>query len=148
MLEIETKSKKHATPGFWELKLWLPLKIRQKSNARCWKPRLLLRLPWLRINAYFARILQDPCKKKQTTYKNLQGIFFLQDLTWKCFPWKILQGNFFLQRSCKEMFSLKDLARVFFPWKILQRNTSLARFLSSMYFRLKNYVNVVVIWVS
>ena len=28
---------------------------------------------------------------------------------------RILQGNVFLERSCKEMFSLKDLARKFFP---------------------------------
>ena len=46
-------------------------------------------IPWLRMNAYLARILQDPCKKH--------------------IPRKILQGNFFLARTCKEMFSLKIL---------------------------------------
>ena len=63
--------------------------------------------PWLKENAFLARILQDPCKNAITC--------------------KILQGNLFLARSCKEIFSLQDLARKFFPCKILQGNLFLAR---------------------
>ena len=55
----------------------------------------LAQLPWSRKNAFLARILQDPCKNAITC--------------------KILQGNLFLARSCKEMFSLKDVARKCFP---------------------------------
>ena len=57
--------------------------------------KILTNLPWSRENAFLARILQDPCKNAITC--------------------KILQGNLFLARSCKEMFSLKDLARKCFP---------------------------------
>ena len=54
-----------------------------------------LRRPQWRKNAYLARILQDPCKKP-TTYKILQGIFSLQDTC---------------KMSCRKCINLQDLAR-------------------------------------
>ena len=97
-----------------------------------WNILLATTLPWLKKNAFLARILQDflsrSCKIMHFSARHLarilQGINFLvRFLQGILFPWKILARNTVsLKDSCKEKkFVGRFLQGIVFPWKILAR---------------------------
>ena len=79
--------------------------VQVNHSFLCITVRLFL---WVGLHYMCLILVENECIPCKDLARSLQKTHALQDLARKFFSCKTLQGNVFLERSCKEMSSLQD----------------------------------------